>query len=108
MKFEFEENKVKTKIENRVGNAQFLLTQQVIKDSNLYCPQDTGDLQDSAIIGSNNEEAIWNSVYARRQYYEDNNKATDKNPRASYKWFEVAKVNFKKQWEKLANDKYNS
>ena len=108
MKFEFDENKVKTKIERRVGNAQFLLTQQVIKDSNLYCPQDTGDLQESALRGSTETEAIWDVEYARRQYYEDNNKSKDLNPRASYKWFEVAKVNFKKQWEKLANDKYNS
>lgn len=108
MKFVFDENRVKTKIENKVEKAQYQLTQQVIKDSNLYCPQDVGTLQDSAILGSSNDEAIWDIEYAKRQYYEDNNKSKDKNPRASYKWFEVAKANFKKQWEQLANDKYNS
>ena len=107
MKLIFDEAKVNTKISNRVRKAQYLLDQQVIKDSNLYCPEDTGDLQDSAIIGQQPGIILWDSVYARRQYYEDNNKSRDKNPRASMKWFEVAKSEKKREWEKLANDEYN-
>ena len=107
MTLDFNESAISTKINNRLGKAQFLLDQQVIKDSNLYCPEDTGDLQDSAIIGQQPGTIVWDSVYARRQYYEDNNKSRDKNPRASMKWFEVAKSENLKQWEKLANDEYN-
>lgn len=108
MTFDFNESAVLTKIDKRVDKAQFLLDQQVIKDSNLYCPEDTGDLQDSALIGQQLGLVVWDSIYARRQYYEDNNKARDKNPRASMKWFEVAKAENIKEWEKLTNDGYNS
>lgn len=107
MKIEIDINKIANKVENRVDKAQFLLNQQVIKDSNYYCPEDTGNLQDSAIIGSNDGEVIWDSEYARRQYYEDNNKSKDRNPNASMKWFEVAKAKLKDTWIRLANDKYN-
>ena len=107
MKLIFDEAKVNTKISNRVRKAQYLLDQQVIKDSNLYCPQDTGDLQDSALKPQPLGTVVWDVEYAKRQYYEDNNKSKDLNPRASMKWFEVAKTEKKKEWEKLANDEYN-
>lgn len=107
MKIDIDINAIEKKIEKRVDKAQFVLNQQIIKDSNYYAPEDTGDLQDSAIIGSSNTEIIWDKDYAAKQYYEDSDKSKDKNPNASMKWFEVAKAKNLKQWEKLANDKYN-
>lgn len=107
MKLELDLNKLKRKIEKRTNKAQFFLDQQVIKDSNYYAPEDTGNLQDRAIIASGGGEVKWDSIYAARQYYEDNNKSKDRNPNASMKWFEVAKSKNLKEWEKVANDKYN-
>lgn len=106
MKLELNETKILRKIETRTNKAQWLLDQQVIKDSNFYAPEDTGDLQDSA-LSSALGLVEWRSVYASKQYYEDNNKSKDKNPRASMKWFEVAKAEKLKEWEKMANAKYN-
>ena len=107
MTIDFNETAISKKVSNRIDKAQFILDQQVIKDSNLYCPEDTGDLQDSAIIGQQLGTIVWDSVYAKRQYYEDNNKSRDKNPRASMKWFEVAKAEKKEEWLRLANGEYN-
>ena len=109
MTIDFDVNKISKKVDKRVSKAQFVLDQQVLKDSNYFCPEDTGDLQDSGIIGSKIGKGllVWDSEYAKRQYYEDDNKSKDRNPNASYKWFEVAKAKWLKQWEKLANDKYN-
>lgn len=107
MRLELDENKLLRKIKGRTDKSQFFLDQQVIKDSNFYAPEDTGNLQDRAIIASGGGVVTWDSIYAARQYYEDNNKSKDRNPNASMKWFEVAKSKNLKNWEKLANDKYN-
>ena len=108
MSLDFNPEKARIKIEARTKKAQFLLNQQVIKDSNYYCPEDVGTLQDSAIMGGDNSTVEWDISYAKAQYYEDNNKSKDKNPNASMKWFEVAKSEKLKEWEKVANDEYNS
>lgn len=104
---EFNESVVKTRLEKRINKAQFMLDQQVLKDSNYYIPKDTGDLESSGIYGQQLGQVEWNSIYARKQYYEDNNKSKDKNPNASMKWFEVAKAKELQNWEKLANAEYN-
>lgn len=104
---DFDESKVLVRLGKRVDKAQFALDQQVLKDSTYYVPQDVGGLMDSGVLGSSLGVIEWNSVYASRQYYEDNNKSKDKNPNASMKWFEVAKSKELKNWEQLANDKYN-
>jgi hypothetical protein len=104
----FDTNAVMDKIKKRTEKAQYLLDMQVIKDSNLYCPEDVGDLQDSALLGYTSGQVVWDIEYAKNQYYSDNNKSTDKNSRASMKWFEVAKANHLKEWEELANAEYNS
>jgi hypothetical protein len=107
VKVDLDINKVAGKIQKRLSRSQFALDQQVIKDSNYYAPEDTGELQDSAILGSNLGEVKWDKSYARRQYYEDNDKSKDRNPNASMKWFEVAKSKMLKMWIRIANDKYN-
>jgi hypothetical protein len=107
MKIDLDINKVAGRIQKRLKKSQFVLDQQVIKDSNYYAPEDKGELQDSAILGSNPGKIKWDKSYARRQYYEDNNKSKDRNPNASMKWFEVAKSKWLSRWLRVANDKYN-
>lgn len=79
---------------------QAALDLQVIKDSNYFCPQVEGTLQASALTGSNigKGEVIWDSPYAKAQYYGLPNKTKDKNPNARMKWFEAAKVRSLIQW----------
>lgn len=110
MKFnvDFDPNAVSAKVQANVKQCQKMLDTQVLKDSNYYCPLDTSMLQKSAItntvIGSG--KVVWNTPYAREQYYGHPNKSHQKNPNAAMKWFEVAKSKNIKNWEQLVNDEY--
>lgn len=106
MRLDLDETALLKRITGRLKKVQFDLDQQVIKDSNYFAPLDTGDLQDT-VLSSELGLIVWASVYASRQYYEDNNKSLDKNPNASMLWFEVAKAKNINDWERLANDRYN-
>lgn len=99
---------VKSQIRSKVERAQFKLDEQVAKDSNYFCPDDTGSLQKSVIpsAASGRGELDWNEKYANRQYYGLPNKSKDKNPNASMKWFERAKALWSKKWERLVNAEF--
>lgn len=93
-------------VKEMVKRAQFVLDEQVIKDSNYYIPQDQGFLKDSALSASSVGEGrvVWNTPYARRLYYNPQyHFSKDKNPNAQGLWFEAAKSARKKEWEKIAN-----
>lgn len=104
----FDKDACKQRIQAKLARAQAMLDSQVMVDSNFYCPLRDGDLQRSVLssrIGSG--LLVWRAEYARAQYYGLPNKSKDKNPYASTKWFEMAKVNKLKQWEALVNREYN-
>jgi hypothetical protein len=91
--------------------AQFALDQQVIKDANMYVPEDTGNLKGSALLASpiGEGKVIWNTPYARRLYYNpEYNFSKDKNPNAQGLWFEAAKARNKAQWIKLVDNALKS
>lgn len=108
-KLEMNNKQIKDKIEKRIKKAQFMFDQQVAKDSNFFAPERDGYLQRSVLnsdFGSG--VLIWDTEYAKRLYYGiDFNFSTDRNPNAGPQWFEQAKKTKKKEWEKLANDKYS-
>ena len=107
IKVEFDTSKLVNKLSKRLDGAQKAMNIQVLKDSNYFCPEDTGTLQMSGKI-QNDDTIVWGTKYAKKQYYSDDNKSKDRNPNASYKWFERAKSNYKKDWIRLANAEYNS
>lgn len=96
--------KIKKKIEGR--QAQFDL--MVLKDSNEYSPEWTGNMMDSGFKYTNfgEGEIEWRTHYVREQYYNPLTciggrcwpKKKDINPKATYKWFEFAKVQYKDKW----------
>lgn len=91
--------------------AQFIVDQQVIKDSNYYCPQDTGNLQGSALLASpvGEGKVIWNTPYARRLYYNPQyNFSKDKNMNARGYWFEAAKSQYKAKWIQMGKDAFHN
>ena len=95
------------RFEDRNSLAVAALSQQILKDSNFYCPLKTGTLQKSAIINTvlGSGLVIWRTPYARRQYYGVNfDHSKSANPNACAKWFEAAKARKMKDWEKLVND----
>lgn len=107
VKANFRDAETKARISAAIHRAQMRLDQQVITDSNYYCPLKTGTLQKSAIINTVIGSGLvkWRTPYARRQYYGVNfDRSKDPNPNACAKWFETAKARKSKDWEKLVND----
>lgn len=76
------------------------LTSIILDDANEYCKFDKGTLAQSALIHSIPSEGriIWQTPYARRQYWEIRTAHTDMNTKATWKWFEAAKAANKEQW----------
>ncbi len=108
-RIELDGRRVVSRIEGRLGKVQAVLDQQIAKDSNYYAPEDEGYLQRSVLIASKlgSGELLWATPYARAQYYGLPNKSRDRNPNARMKWFEHAKANRSKDWERIANETYN-
>lgn len=107
VKASFNDAETKARISAAIHKAQMKLDQQVITDSNFYCPLKTGTLQKSAIINTVIGSGLvrWTTPYAHRQYYGVGfDRSKDPNPNATAKWFESAKAHRLKDWEKLVND----
>ncbi|MFZ4452085.1 minor capsid protein [Salibacterium aidingense] len=102
-----------TKIESgdflkRIGKlgeeGQKALDSQILKDSNNYVPMDEENLMKSGIRNTNPGEGqvIWDTSYAKRLYHNPQyNFSKDRNPQAQGLWFEAAKSNHLKDWEKI-------
>ena len=104
----FDKSGAKRKIQGRVNLAQKKLDSQVMKDSNYFCPQDTGALQKSvlgSVIGSG--LLTWAIDYSKKMYHFKGRVSKETNPNASVKWFEVAKSRFRDKWVRLVNDEYS-
>lgn len=104
VKLRFPTGKINKKLAAITEKAQKIVDAQVLKDSNYFCKEDTGDLIRS---GNNPKPGIveWDESYARKQYYLLA-ASTDKNPNAVYKWFEKAKSLHMETWVKAAQGEY--
>lgn len=91
---------LKTSVTKNLG----ILASEILNDCNQYCKEDTGMLIASSYIHSQLDlgRLIWQTPYARRQYYEIKTAYKDVNPNASWKWCEVAKSKHKSEWERKA------
>ena len=80
------------------------ITQEILNDANDYIKLDTGIMRDSSELHSRPEEGviIWQTPYAKRQYWDIETAFTDKNPKATWRWFEVAKEAHMDRWEEQA------
>jgi hypothetical protein len=95
--------------ERAMETAVFDVSNQILKDSNYFCKEDTGTLKDSAISNSLPEKGIvrWVTPYAAKQYdYPFAYK--DKNPNARGAWFEAARDMWEDQWTEVFERSYNS
>ena len=81
-----------------------LLSSEILNDCNQYCKEDTGTLIASSLIHSKLKEGVlvWQTPYARRQYWEIRTAYRTVNPRATWKWCEVAKRANADRWQKQA------
>ena len=104
MKFTINTATVKARIDDAFHKGLGPLSEEVLNDCNKYCKEDTGALIQSSLIHSKPQDGqlIWQTPYARRQYWEIRTAYTDVNPNASWKWCEVAKRLHFNQWERQA------
>ncbi len=105
-KVKLEGKTITEKIEKDVSSLQAKFDAQILKDSNRYCPMQTGMLQKSAIVHSKigNGVLSWVTPYAHEMYYNTRfTHAHSRNPQAHAKWFEVAKSARLSEWLRLIN-----
>lgn len=109
IKIDLRREQIAAKFGRKASKAQIAIDSAVIANANFYCPQDTGNLQNSVILGSKigSGKLEWKAEYAKKLYYGEGYKfSKDKNPNASAKWFERAKAQYKKEWETVAKEAF--
>lgn len=104
VKIEINIPKLQAQIKTTVNKNMGVLAMEILNDCNQYCKEDTGMLIASSYIHSPLDEGrlIWQTPYARRQYYEIKTAYKDVNPNATWKWCHVAKSKHMKEWERKA------
>ncbi|QHJ80572.1 MAG: hypothetical protein [Caudoviricetes sp.] len=60
---------VERKLGNISGKARYAASNQAVLEMNKYVPRLTGHLRDSASISSDGSRIIYNTPYAKAQYY---------------------------------------
>lgn len=81
-----------------------VLAGEIRDDCNEYCKMDTEMLIASSMVHSRLDQGliIWQTPYARRQYWEIRTAYTDENPKATWRWCEYAKQAYKDKWARQA------
>ena len=95
---------VEAKVMNAFNKGLAVLSEEIMNDCNQYCKEDSGTLIASSLIHSLPAQGklIWQTPYARRQYWEIRTAYTDVNPGASWKWCEVARRRHFDRWQRQA------
>ena len=104
VRIEINESQITANLGVAWSNALRPLAEEILNDCNQYCKMDTGALIASSQIHSQFDKGllIWQTPYARRQYYEIRTAFTDMNPMATWRWAEVAKQHHLDQWARQA------
>ena len=88
------------RITNAFNSRMGLLASEILNDCNQYCKEDTGMLIASSFIHSKLDEGklIWQTPYARRQYWAIRTAFKTVNPNATWRWCEYAKQKNLAKW----------
>ena len=78
-----------------------LLTASIRDDCNEYCKRDSGTLIASSMLHSKLSQGliIWQTPYARRQYWEIRTAFQTRNEKATWRWCEYAKNANVQKWQ---------
>lgn len=101
VKININQSQLTAKITGAWQKGLHALSAQILADCNEYCKEDHRDLINSSLAHSKLDEGklIWETPYARRQYWEIKTSLT---PGRTWKWCETAKRKYKKVWERQA------
>lgn len=97
--------KILNKVDQAFKKSLPVLSKEILFDCNEYVKWADGILAMSSYIHSNFEKGklIWQTPYAKRQYWEIKTAHTDYNPKATWKWAEVAKSELMGKWTRQAD-----
>jgi hypothetical protein len=95
---------IQAKIDNQWKSGLEQLSTQILRDCNEFCKMDQGYLIMSSYIHSRLREGvlIWQTPYAKRQYYAIQTAYKENNPQAQWRWCEAAKQQFGDEWKRQA------
>ena len=97
LKISIDPNKVGLNVMDAWKKGLAVLSEEILADCNQCCKVDNTGLRSSAEQHSRPAEGIliWDTVYAKRQYYEIKTALT---PGTTWKWCETAKLKHKSEW----------
>lgn len=101
IRIQIDPNKVGAKVMGAWKESLLPLSSQILEDCNQYVKVDQHTMESSSYAASdlNNGKLVWDTPYAKRQYWEIKTSLT---PGRTWKWCETAKRKFKSDWQKLA------
>ena len=104
VKMNFNANTLTAKVDKAWDKGLAILTEEIKNDANEYVKVDRGMLRASSEIHSIPKEGkiIWQTPYAKRQYWAIKTAYQDKNSNATWKWFHVAKSKHLQKWVRKA------
>lgn len=104
VKMNLHKTEVVAKVTGAFNAALPMLSEEILNDCNQYCKEDTGTLIASSLVHSRPQEGklIWQTPYARRQYWEIRTAYQTVNPNAVWRWCEYAKQHHLSQWNRQA------
>ena len=104
VKINMQRHAVEAKINGAFQASLPQLSEEILNDCNQYCKEDTGTLIASSLIHSRPQEGklIWQTPYARRQYWKIRTAHKIVNPSATWRWCEYAKQRHLQQWRAQA------
>ena len=101
VKINISPDQVEAKVMTAWNKGLAALSEEILADCNEYCKEDQHTLINSSLAHSRPAEGklIWETPYARRQYWEIRTSLT---PGRTWKWCETAKRKQKARWNRLA------
>lgn len=102
-------------IERKISPAQMRAAKQAVAgqiliDCEQYVPMLDGDLRASGHVGNGGESVIWQTVYAKAQYYGTNGRQVFSRYTTAgtgSKWYEKAEQNHMDDWKEKAIEALN-
>ncbi|MBO5917355.1 MAG: hypothetical protein J6Q14_01140 [Oscillospiraceae bacterium] len=104
VKINLHQNAVEARVSGAFQAGLPQLCEEILNDCNQFCKEDTGTLIASSMVHSRPQDGklIWQTPYARRQYWAIRTAFKTVNPGATWRWCEYAKQKHLAQWEKQA------
>lgn len=109
VKININERTIQRKIENATEKAMWEISSEVMADCNEFAKEDTGTLINSSMVKSEpgKGKIVWDTPYAKRQYWAVKTAHKQPNPNATWKWCEFAKKKWGKKWAEKAQQAFN-